>query len=123
MIDDKKQLKALLLDGGSFGGFNIVDLEEVSQVTSKPVISVSKSEPDSDDFRKAIKKSVNYQKIFEKIDEPRKVEPEDGNVFIQFERTSFDRAEKFVKNSTLKGLTSEPLRVAHLKGKEARNLK
>ena len=43
---NKAQLSVVMLDGISLGGFNIVDIQELSKQTSLPVIVVIRHEPD-----------------------------------------------------------------------------
>ena len=45
------QLHLLLLDGITFGGCNVVDLEELAEVTRLPTVSVMRRHPDMDRFR------------------------------------------------------------------------
>lgn len=111
------QIKAILLDGISFAGFNIADLEEIADQTEIPVIAVTKNQPDREKFRKTMKETENYDKAFEKLGQVKKVELPEGEVFIQFSGCSEDEAEEFIRMSTLNGLIPEPIRVADMLGR------
>ena len=50
----KKQLKAILLDGISLGGFNVVDINELFYCTTIPVITVTRDKPDFVKIEKAL---------------------------------------------------------------------
>ncbi len=111
------QVKAILLDGISFAGFNIVDLDDVTEETGKPVIAVTANEPDRDDFRATMERTDNFDEKFDKFEDAREIELKDGKVYIQFSGVSFESAKKIVENSTIHGLTPEPIRVAHMIGR------
>lgn len=118
--NNPRQIKAVLIDGISFAGFNIVDIEEVSEEIEKPVIAVTANEPDKKRFRQAMKRSDNYDERFESFAPHEEIELEDGKCFIQFTGCSKDDAEKIVKNSVIHGLVPEPIRVAHMIGRGMR---
>lgn len=114
------QIRAVLIDGISFAGFNIVDIEKVSEEIKKPVITVTANEPDKEEFRQAMKYSDNYDEKFERFAPHKEVELEDGKCFMQFSGCSREEAEKIVKNSVIHGLVPEPIRVAHMIGRGIR---
>lgn len=111
------QIKAILTDGIAFGGFNLVDIEEVAEETGKPVVAVTKNRPDRKDFREAMKKTENYDKRFEEFEDPVKVELEDGCCFIQFSGCSREDAESFVEKNIVYGQVPESIRVADMVGR------
>lgn len=115
--NNPRQIKAILLDGISFAGFNIVDLEQVQEETGKPVIAVTANRPDRDDFRDAMERSDNYDERFEKLEKYTEVSLKDGTAFIQFRGCDENRAIRIVEGSTIHGLTPEPIRVAHMIGR------
>jgi len=106
-----------LVDGISFAGFNIVDIEKVSENIGKPVIAVTSNKPNKDNFRRAMKHSGNYDERFESFDTHTEIKLEDGKCFIQFSGCSKDEAKNFVRNSVIHGLVPEPIRVAHMIGR------
>lgn len=106
----------ILLDGISFAGLNIVDLEEVAEKTGVPVVAVTKNEPDREKFYEALE-IVGNEEGFWEMAEPETVELEDGKVFIQYAGTDSEGAREAVKVSTLHGLTPEAIRVADMIGR------
>lgn len=116
------QIKAVLTDGISFAGFNIIDLENTSKELEKPVIAVTKNEPDREDFRETMKRTGNYDENFEELDEPREVELEDGKAFIQYSGCTLDEAKEFVRKSIVHGQVPEPVRIADMIGGAMREL-
>jgi endonuclease V-like protein UPF0215 family len=114
------QIKAVLTDGISFAGFNLVDIQEISEELGKPVIAVTANEPNKEDFRQAMERSDNYDERFERFAPHKEIELEDGKCFIQFAGCDFEDAEKIVTNSIIHGLVPEPIRVAHMIGRGMR---
>ncbi len=111
------QIKAILLDGISFAGFNIVDIEEVSEDTGKPVVAVTANRPDRELFRETMERTGNIDERFENFGEPREVELKDGKVFVQYRGAEFEDVKGFVRASTIHGLSPEPIRVADMIGR------
>lgn len=117
------QIKAVLTDGISFAGFNIIDLRKASKELEKPVIAVTKNRPDREDFRQTMKRTGNYDEKFEALKRPVEAELKDGSCFIQFAGCKEDKAREFVKASIIHGQVPEPVRVADLIGSGTRPLK
>lgn len=111
------QIKAILLDGISFAGFNIVDIEKVVEETGKPVVAVTSNEPRKEDFRDTMQRTGNFDEKFEDFDDARELELKDGKVYIQFSGIGFEQAAEIVRKSTIHGLAPEPIRVAHMIGR------
>jgi len=105
----------ILLDGISFAGLNIVDLEEVYEETGVPVVAVTKNKPDREKFYEALEIVGNHEGFWD-LDDPTVVELEEGKVFVQYAGCSSGQAEEAVRLSTLHGLTPEAVRVADMIG-------
>jgi len=58
------QIRAVLIDGISFPGSNIVDIEKVSEEIEKPVITVKADKPDKEEFRNALITMMENSKDF-----------------------------------------------------------
>ena len=116
-ISNHKQLKAILTDGVAFAGFNLIDIEKVSETTGKPVVAVTKNEPDREKFREAMQKTENYDRTLERFDESIEVDLEDGKCFIQFSGCTKKDAESFVKKNIIHGQIPESIRVADMVGR------
>lgn len=113
----KKQLKAVLLDGASLGGFNIVDIELVSKSTSLAVITVTRDEPDFSLIKEALKKRfIDWNKrltILQK-GELFEVQTSYTPIYIKCAGISLFQAKEIIKISTIQGVIPEPIRVAHV---------
>jgi len=110
-------LKAVLLDGVAFGGFNVVDIEELNMSTGLPVITVTRDKPDFDKIKIALMKHFDDWKtrwgILNKGD-LRRVETSHNPIFIKYSGVSLEGAKEIIKVSTIRGVIPEPIRVAHL---------
>ncbi|MEM2918670.1 MAG: DUF99 family protein [Candidatus Altiarchaeota archaeon] len=116
-----KDLRVIMLDGLTFAGFNIVDIEEIFKKTKLPVIVIIRRMPDFKKIKIALKKMNDKENYFfrlkciEKASIPRKIEIRKGkNIYIQYYGINFSDAKKIVRLSATRSLIPEPLRVAHL---------
>jgi len=121
----KKQLKVIMLDGITFGGFNIVDLGKLNDETGLPVIAVVRDKPDLDSIRSALRKFEDYDrrwKIIEKAGELNSLDvrnPKTGKIkkiWFQKRGIEADAARSVIRISSTRSFIPEPLRVAHLIG-------
>jgi len=117
-----KDLRVIMLDGITYAGFNIVDIEKIFKETGLPVIVVVRKFPDFEKIKNALKHVENFEekwKLIEKAGKPRKVEVQsidgrNGIVYIQKCGVNLKDAKAIVKISTTRGLIPEPIRVAHM---------
>jgi len=121
----KKQLKVIMLDGITFGGFNIVDLGKLNDETGLPVIAVVREKPDLDSIRSALSKfddSDRRWKLIEKAGELNSLDvrnPKTGKIkkiWFQNRGIEADAARSVIRISSTRSFIPEPLRVAHLIG-------
>ncbi len=113
----KKQLKAILLDGISLGGFNVVDINELYSYTNIPVITVTRDKPNFVKIEKALKKNFKDGKdrlTLIKKGRLHKVKTSYNPIFVKCVGLSIDEAKEIIKISTIRGVIPEPIRVAHL---------
>lgn len=108
----KPQLQVVMLDGIALGGFNVVDIGELSLKTKLPVIVVIRNYPDFDKIESALKK-LNYFRKLEMIKRAGKVYKM-GDIYVQLTNINLEKAKEVLKISSTHGLIPEPVRVAHL---------
>jgi endonuclease V-like protein UPF0215 family len=113
------QIRVIMLDGVTFGGFNVVDINKLSALTGLPVIAVTREEPDFEDIRKALTRlpeSAVRWKILENERTLIRVRSRKGEepIYMQVAGISREDAEKIVKEASTRSNVPEPLRVAHL---------
>ncbi len=110
-----EQLEVQMLDGITFGGFNVVDIEKLSEKTGIPSIAITKRKPDFEALRKALKNLPRWEsrwRLIKKAGKPRKVSK--SSIYFQAAGIDPNRAEKLVKISSTRSKVPEPLRLADI---------
>ncbi|MFW9785095.1 MAG: DUF99 family protein [Candidatus Heimdallarchaeota archaeon] len=123
---NEKHIQYVLTDTITFGGFNIIDLEEIYTKLKKPIIAVTEREVDLDSvkvalinkFPKTYKKKLQYiinaGELFETT-----VETAGGRskIYLHLKGVIFDEAKDLLKRLCIDSKMPEPVRIAHLIGK------
>ena len=114
----KQQLRAIMLDGITLGGFNIVDIHRLHEQTGLPVMVINRKMPDLQGVQKALKKFKDYKKRWALIKKAGALKPctlKGGKkVYYQSVGLSDEKAEEIIILSSTRSFIPEPLRVAHL---------
>lgn len=113
-----KQIRVIMLDGVTFGGFNVVDIKKLNAFTHLPVIAVTRRKPNFRDIHTAIQKlpksAERWQAICNAGDivevETRKKE----KVYMEKSGIHEDDARKILQLTSTRSSVPEALRVAHL---------
>ena len=111
------QIRIVMLDGISLGGFNVIDMDDLSETTGKPVISVTRDPPDNEKVRKALIKNFDdWERRLELIERHRLVEvrTEYKPIYIKFCGMNEKDALAVVKDSIIRGCIPEQIRLAHM---------
>lgn len=109
-------VKALLLDGASFAGFNVVDLDGLFQETGVPCLAFTKGVPDFGSMRRALQNvpdpDVKWALLSRRRTEtiPTATTP----ITVSYAGMDHDQAMRLLAVTTVRGHVPEPLRVAHL---------
>jgi hypothetical protein len=116
----KGQLQVIMTDGIALGGFNVLDINTLSEKTSLPVIVVMRNQPDMERVFKALTHVPNYyykEQLIKKAGEIHEVDMrKKGKMYIQVAGIRPEEARKIVKLSATTGLMPEPIRLAHIIG-------
>jgi uncharacterized protein len=119
----RSQLKCILLDGIALGGFNVIDIQKLSEQTGIPVIAVMRHYPDIKTIHATLKKLGMAKKIrlLEKAGTIHEVQNigekgRTGKIYAQLAGISIEDATKIIKISCTHSFVPEPIRVAHLIG-------
>ena len=110
-------VKAMLLDGASFGGFNVVDLEGLAAETGIPCIAFTKGVPDLASMRAALRNVSDPEGKWALLERRRLVTRPTGGptpISVSFAGTGEQEAFAILAATTVRGLTPEPLRLAHM---------
>lgn len=115
MINKSKfrtQIRCIMLKGIAVGGFNVIDVIELSDKTTIPIIVVMRDYPDYNKIFSALKKinKIKEIKIIEKFPKPVKV----SKIYIQSINISLKDSIKIIKISSTHSDIPEPLRIAHI---------
>jgi endonuclease V-like protein UPF0215 family len=130
-------VQAVLLQGIAVGGFNVVDVHELSAALAVPVVVVMRRPPDLASIRRAlfsgdppgrprvrgaarkwrlIEQAGPVEALHERRASPRITGLRDRpqSLWVQRVGLSLEAARRLVESSTLHGNVPEPLRLAHL---------
>jgi endonuclease V-like protein UPF0215 family len=115
----QRQLRVIMLDGVTFGGFNVVDIKELNERTRLPVIAVTRDRPDLEDIRVALKNLPDPQKRWKALLNAGQIlelstRSRDEKVYVEISGMLEEDARKIVKLTSTRSSIPEALRVAHL---------
>ncbi len=109
-----EHIRLIMLQGITFGGFNVADVFELNRRLGIPILVVCRKLPDMNAVRNAlIGLGSDWQKkwaIIEKLGEP---EPTD-NVYVQRVGIGSEQANAVIKHFAIHSHIPEPIRAAHL---------
>jgi len=113
------QIRVLMLDGVTYAGFNIVDINAVYKRTDIPCIVVMRDYPDFERIHAALEHLPDTEMRWELIKrsgEIYKITVHEGEnpIYIQHSGIDHNDAKKIVKMSAIHSNIPEPLRAAHL---------
>jgi endonuclease V-like protein UPF0215 family len=110
-------LKSVLLDGVTFGGFNVIDIHKIYDKTSIPVITITRDKPDYYQIKHALEN--NFQDWTFRLEIIKKgkiheIKTKHNPIYIKYVGIDLDEAKEIINISTIRGVIPEPIRVAHL---------
>ncbi len=113
------QIRVIMLDGVTYGGFNPVDIKQLNRDTGIAVIVVMRHLPDLVQIRQALSHLNDTEKRMERILRAGSIEKVIKNtgespIYIQSAGIELSRASRIVCLSCVHSNIPEPLRVAHL---------
>ncbi len=112
------QLKAVLLDGLTLAGFNVVDIEALLRETGVPVVTVVDKVPDHDAIRQALEgRFPDWEERYSLISAPEthRVDLPDGSVLTcHVAGIGIDEARELLRVTTLRGHLPEAMRMADI---------
>ena len=114
----KQQLKVIMLDGITLGGFNIVDIKKLYSDVRIPIIVINRRVPDLDSIRIALEKNFDdFEKRWKMILNAGKIKQmkfEKFSIYYQNIGIDDEEAEEIILISTRRAQIPEPLRIAHI---------
>ena len=114
-----EELRVVILNGITFAGFNIVDINKLSKTVNLPVIAVTREKPDLEKIRRALENLPECERRWQAIESAGKIiEVQTRNteepVYMQIAGISQEDAEKILKSTSTRSNIPEALRVAHI---------
>jgi endonuclease V-like protein UPF0215 family len=109
------QLHAVLLDGVTFGGFNVVDLPALAARLGRPCISVMRRMPDLAAMERALRHLPRPEQRLARLKRAGPIQQVGGFTF-QVQGAEPAWGAEVLARVTDRGLVPEPLRLAHLIG-------
>jgi len=112
-----KDLRIIMLDGITVGGFNVVDIKQIYEKTKLPVIISIRKKPDIKKFISSLKKLSNSKKRLKSLDNAGPIYPtiiKNKRLYFQCYGIEKKDAEEIIRKTSTVSLIPEPLRVAHL---------
>lgn len=120
MINKSKhrdQLQVIMLDGIAVGGFNVVDIQTLSERTHLPVIVIMRNNPDFENVKKALQNLENWEerlKLMRNAGRIYSCKVGDGEIYFQCRGVSPNKSKEIIRISVTSGHMPEPIRTAHL---------
>jgi hypothetical protein len=109
----KGQLRAIMTNGITMAGFNVLDLQELSRKTCLPVLSVIRKKPDHKKIERALD---NFSDGNDRLALIKKAGEIYSHKSIYFQKAGLTdrRAREIIDKTILKSNIPEPIRIAHL---------
>jgi len=112
-----RQLRLVMLNGITFGGFNIVDIKKLNAATKLPVMALTQERPDLDAIYEALTNLPNIDERWKMILEAGEIHEVINNrakIYIELAGISLSDAQKIIAMTSTRSSLPEPLLVAHL---------
>lgn len=112
----KDQIGVIMLDGITFGGFNVVNIREIFDKTGIPVIVIMRKFPNFEKIKKALMRFEDSQERWGLILEAGNVYKIENKepIYIQICGIDLEDAKEIISISTTRSAIPEPIRAAHL---------
>ncbi len=113
------QIRVIMLNGVTYGGFNPIDIVRIYEETGLPVIVIMRACPDFEKIEAALENLTQAKERFEIIRRAgnisRVVTKDASNpIYMQCAGIDRDGARRIVQLSSTRSNVPEPIRVAHL---------
>jgi endonuclease V-like protein UPF0215 family len=114
----KQQIKVVMLDGITLGGFNVVDVKKLYSETKIPIIVINRKVPDLKSIKRALEKNFDdFEKRWKMVLNAGKIKQMKlGKFSIYYQNVGVDdeETEEIILTSLRHAQIPEPLRVAHI---------
>jgi len=113
------QMRAIMLNGITFAGFNVADLQAISSDTKLPVIAIVEREPNLDQIRNALSNLTDHTSRWRIIKRtgrpvPLRIPPRRRPIYAHAINIPLEQAREVIERTRNRSAIPEPLRAAHL---------
>jgi len=113
------QLRVVVLNGITFAGFNVVDINELYKRVNLPVMAVTREKPNFAEIKKALENLPERERRWKAIENAGniikvKTRNTEEAVYAQIAGVSQKDAEKILRTTSSRSNVPEALRVAHI---------
>ncbi|MHA1143990.1 MAG: endonuclease dU [Candidatus Helarchaeota archaeon] len=114
-----QQLKLIMIDGLTVGGFNVIDVNDLFKRVNRPVIVIIEHHPNFNSIKKALRHFSDGNERWQLIQKlvslhELQIIKDLNPIYFQPIGISVNDAILAIKSCTVNGRIPEPLRVAHL---------
>jgi len=113
----KQQLRVIMFDGVTVGGFNVIDIKKLHERTNLPVIVINRKIPNLKKVKNALKNFDDFEKRWQAILNAGKIKEyrvKDKRVYYQSIGLRDEEVKEIIDLSSTRSFIPEPLRVAHI---------
>jgi len=115
----REQIRVMMLDGITFAGFNIVDIDELYIKTEIPIIAITRKIPDLKSIKNALKNLDEAKKRWEIVKKTgalyeHRVSKGKNPIRFQMRGMSMKIAQDVIEKTIYRASVPEPIRIAHL---------
>lgn len=112
-----QELKLILLDGITYGGFNVVDIEKLANETNIPVLAITREKFDLQSIKKALGNLSDFERRWEAVLHAGKsayTKVRGSKIYFQSASLSEEEAKKAISITTTHSSLPEPIRLADM---------
>lgn len=113
----REGLAMVLLDGAAVGGFNVVDVDALSKVIDRPVVTITREKPNLKAIETALRR--RFDDWDDRLARMRRhdveaVRSRAGTLWVSYVGADRGAVQEALALTTVRGILPEPLRIAHL---------
>lgn len=113
----REGLAMVFLDGAAVGGFNVVDVDGLHRKVGRPIVTITREEPDLAAIERALRK--RFEDWEDRLARMRRhgveaIRTGHATVWVSFVGTDRPSVQEAIALTTVRGVLPEPLRIAHL---------
>jgi endonuclease V-like protein UPF0215 family len=114
-----QQLRVVMLNGVTLGGFNVVDIQELQETVKLPIIAVVRDKPNFEDIKKALQHLPAPEKRWKAIEKAGRMimvctREGEAPIYVHVVGLPEETTQSILKSTSTRSNIPEALRVAHI---------